>query len=1030
MNDNITLEQVIQQNCINLLSHKDFGYKFISKEDNLIFRENKTSAVLLKKILIERLYAINSYEYKGQNYKFSANNIAKAVEDLDVSLNEGLIVANEKITNHLLLGTSYEENLDDGTKKSFSFKYIDFENIENNHFFVTEEFIVDRANQNEITKTRRPDLVIFVNGIPLVVIELKKSSVNYENGIKQLEKEQKKDEIPHLFKYIQLTIAANCNESRYGTMGTPLKFYSLWKEEENEKAKNTLKSIVNDREVNNLDLALFSLLSKDRLLRLIKHYILFDRKAKKVCRYQQFFGIEKILKRVEKITDGVRAGGLIWHTQGSGKSLTMVMLTKLLKLTYTNAKIIVVTDRVDLDEQIHKTFENTDIKAGRASSGSDLIEKLQSGISVITTLVHKFEKVRNSKTVINDNNVFVLVDESHRTQGGDLHNAMKNVLPLACYLGFTGTPLLKKDKEKNSFIKFGGEIHRYTIDDAVKDGAVLPLLYEGRFVDQEVLSPEGLERKFNMITRELSDEAKRDLQHKWARFQKVASSEQRLELIALDINEHFKKTLKMSNSGFKAMFATSSKYEAIKYHEIFEEYGDIRTAYVISSNEHEELDGGSKEYIAKAWQETIKDYGSESEYLKYVKNEFIHGNEIDLIIVVDKLLTGFDAPRASTLYIDKQLKEHNLLQAIARVNRLYDGKDYGYIVDYRGLLGELDQALTNYASLNGFDPEDLIGAVIDVRSEISKAKTYYTHLEDLFSDVKFKDDLESYVIVLEDIQKRDDFKEWLSHLARAFKLALSSEKIDDILTEDEIKLYKKKIKFYNELRKVVQLRYHETCDFGKYEEQMQKLLDTFVSAKGINELTKLVNIFDTEFEEEVNRVEGKNAKADTILSAVSSVVTEKMESNPAFYKSIAKQIEDVINEYKSKRLSEEEKLAKAKQLKDLITGILKPSEDKYPKEFENKKTLIAIYDNLSDILGNLEVLDFELIVKNLTLKFDDIYLKASKKPEWHKNKDVENEITSAMEDILWDIEDEYDISIENKEKIYQTIRGIGISFYA
>jgi type I restriction enzyme R subunit len=1019
--ENITLEQVIQQNCINLLSHKDFGYKFITKEDNLNARENKTSAVLLKKILIERLYALNCYEYKGQNYKFSANNIAKAVEDLDVSLNEGLIVANEKITNHLLLGTSYEENLDDGTKKSFSFKYIDFENIENNHFFVTEEFIVDRANQNEITKTRRPDLVLFVNGIPLVVIELKKSSVNYENGIKQLEKEQKKDEIPHLFKYIQLTIAANSNEARYATLGTPLKFYSLWKEEENQKAKATLKTMVQGREVTSLDLTLFALLSKDRLLRLIKHYILFDKKVKKVSRYQQFFGIEKTLKRVEKITDGIRAGGLIWHTQGSGKSLTMVMLTKLLKLTYTNAKIIVVTDRVDLDEQIHKTFENTDIKAGRASSGSDLIEKLQSGISVITTLVHKFEKVRNSKTVINDNNVFVLVDESHRTQGGDLHNAMKKALPLACYLGFTGTPLLKKEKDKNSFLKFGGEIHRYTIDDAVKDGAVLPLLYEGRLVDQEVLSPDGLVRKFNMISRELSDEAKRDLQHKWARFQKVASSEQRLELIALDINEHFKKTLKMSNSGFKAMFATSSKYEAIKYHEIFEEYGDIRTAYVISSNEHEELDGGNKEYVAKAWQETIKNYGSEEEYLKYVKNEFIHGCEIDLLIVVDKLLTGFDAPRASTLYIDKQLKEHNLLQAIARVNRLYDGKDYGYIVDYRGLLGELDQALTNYASLDGFDPEDLTGAVVDVRSEIAKAKTYYTHLEDLFSDVKFKDDLESYVVVLSDIQKRDDFKEWLSHLARAFKLALSSEKIDDILSENEIKLYKKKIKFYNELRKVVQLRYHETCDFGKYEEQMQKLLDTFVSAKEVNELTKLVNIFETEFEEEVQRVEGKSAKADTILSAVSAVVKEKMESNPAFYKSIAEQIEDVINEYKAKRLSEEEKLAKAKQLKDLITGMSQPNEDKYPKEFENKKTLIAIYDNLSDILSNLEVVDFELIVKNLG---------ASKKPECHKNKDVENEITSAMEDVLWDIEDEYDISIENKEKIYQTIRGIGISFYA
>jgi len=1004
MNNDITLERIIQQNCINLLSHKDFGYEFISKVDNLIFRENKTASVLLKKILIERLYAINGYQYKGQDYKFSASNISKAIDDLDVSLNEGLITANEKITNHLLLGSSYEESLDDGTKKSFSFKYIDFENIENNHFFVTEEFIVSRANQNESVKTRRPDLVLFVNGIPLVVIELKKSSVSYENGIKQLEKEQKKDEIPHLFKFVQLTIAGNSNEAKYATMGTPLKFYSLWREEESEKAKATLKTMITHREISNLDLTLFALLSKKRLLRIIKHYILFDYKTKKVCRYQQFFGIEKTLKQVAKIDENnIRAGGLIWHTQGSGKSLTMVMLTKLLKLTYTNAKIIVVTDRVDLDEQIHKTFENSDIKAGRASSGEDLIEKLQSGISVITTLIHKFKKVRNSKITIRDNNIFVLVDESHRTQGDTLHKAMKKALPMACYLGFTGTPLLKKEKNKNSFIKFGGEIHRYTIDDAVKDGAVVPLLYEGRLIDQEVLSPDGLVRKFDMISRELSDEAKRDLQQKWARFQRVASSEQRLELIALDINEHFKKTLKMANGGFKAMFATSSKYEAIKYHEIFQKYGDIKTAFVISSNEHEGLNGGNKEYVATTWQNTIKAYGSEEEYLKYVKNEFIHGDDIDLLIVVDKLLTGFDAPRAVTLYIDKQLKEHNLLQAIARVNRLYEGKDYGYIVDYRGLLGELDLALTNYSSLDGFDSNDLVSAVIDVRSEIAKTKTYYAHLENLFSEVKFKDDLESFAVVLADIVKRDDFKEWLSQMARAFKLALSSEKIDDILNEDEIKLYKKRILFYNELRKIVQLRYHEICDFGKYEEQMQKLLDTFISAKGMNELTKLVNIFDREFDEEVQRVEGKSAKADTILSAISAVIKEKMESNPAFYKSIAQQIEDVLNEYKAKRLSVEEKLAKAKHLKELIRGNTNPHTDRYPKEFENKKTLMAIYDNLSDILSDLEVVDFELIVKNLTLKFDNIYLNASKKPEWQKNRDVENEINSKMEDVFWDL---------------------------
>ena len=1020
-----TSENKIQQNSINLL--QSLGYKFISREENLKLRGGKTSEVLFREILTKKLGEINGYEYKGKRYKFSQSNVLKAVDELaGVSLNEGLMVANERITNLLLLGTSLEENLEDGTRRSFSFKFIDFENLQNNDFYVTEEFEVSRVSQSDAQKHRRPDLVLFINGIPIVVIELKKSSVSFENGIKQLEKEQGKDEIAHLFKYIQLTIAANGSGARYGTTGTPFKFYSVWKEQDEAKAKESLKSVINGREISALDMTLFALLSKDRLLRLVRHYIVFDKKMKKVCRYQQFFAIEETLKRVSMVKDGVRAGGLIWHTQGSGKSLTMVMLTKLLKQIYINSKIIVVTDRIDLDGQIHETFENTDVKAGRASSGSDLIEKLQSGVSVITTLVHKFEKVKNQKVVIRDGDIFVLVDESHRTQGGDLHKAMKKALPLACYIGFTGTPLLKR--EKNSFAKFGGEIHRYTIDDAVKDGAVLPLLYEGRYVGQEVLDAEGLTRKFDLISRELGDEAKRDLQQKWARFERVASSEQRLELIAVDINEHIKKTLK--KSGFKAMLATQRKYDAIKYHEIFEEFGEIKTAYVISSNEHEELEGGHKEYVAKSWQDTIRGYGSEEEYLKHVKDEFIYGDEIDLLIVVDKLLTGFDAPRASTLYIDKQLKEHNLLQAIARVNRLYDGKDYGYIIDYRGLLGELDQALTSYASLSGFDPEDLTGAVIDVRSETIKAKTYYTHLDDLFSSVKFKDDLESYVAVLEDVQKRDDFKEWLSQFARAFKLALSSEKICDILSDEEIKAYKQKVKFYNELRKAVQLRYHEACDFGKYEVQMQKLLDTYVSAKEVNELTKLVNIFETEFDDEVQRVEGKNAKADTIISAVSAVVKEKMDSNPAFYKSIAQQIQDIIDEYKAKRLSEEEKLAKAKLLKDLITGALKPNEDRYPKEFNGKKILFAIYDNLLDILGDVGLVNVEVVARNLSVKFYEIYEKASKKPEWHKNKDVENEITSQMEDALWEIEDEYGVSIDEKEKIYQTIRGIGISFYA
>lgn len=1029
-------ENILQQNCIRLLSdeksYKDFNIKFITQSENVKNRDNKTSSVLYKDIMRKKLKEINSFEYKGQDYQFSIGSIEKAIEDIDVSLNEGLSIANEKITNMLLLGTSYEEDLGDGTKRSFSFKYIDFENIENNEFHLTEEFTVDRSNQNEHLKSRRCDLVLHINGIPFVVIELKKSGISYENGIRQIEMQQRKDEIPHLYKFIQLTIAGNNQEARYGTMGTPLKFYSVWKEDKTtiDIREKKLAKLITDRAISQLDRTLFSLLAKDRLLDIVQNFVLFDKRVKKVARYQQYFGIKATLERVSKVEDGRRAGGLIWHTQGSGKSLTMVMLTRLLKKIYPTCKVIVVTDRVDLDKQIHNTFRNTDISCEKASSGSDLLNKLKSGVSVITTVINKFEKVKSNKVTVKDKDVFVLVDESHRTQSGSLNKAMEHSIPNGCYLGFTGTPLLKRERNKNSFAKFGGEIHRYTIDDAVKDKAVLPLLYEGRLVDQEVLDQNALDRKFNLIARNLNDEQVRDLKEKWARFQKIASSEQRLEIIALDINEHFKNTLQLKSNGYKAMLATSSKYEAIKYHEIFQEYGDIKTTYVISSGDQDELDGGNKAEISKKWKELIEPYGSEEDYLTWVNSEFIHGEEIELLIVVDKLLTGFDAPRASTLYIDKQLKEHNLLQAIARVNRLFEGKDYGYIVDYRGLLGNLDEALTTYASLEGFDENDIAGAVIDVKKEIEKAKVYFNKLEDLFKDIEFKNDMESYESFLEDISIREDFKEYLSEFAKAFKLALSSDKIEEVLTEEEITLYKRKIKFYNDLRKAIQIRYHEKIDFGKYEEQMQKLLDTYISAGEMNELTKLINIFEAEFDEEVNRIEGKNAKADTILSAISSVAREKRESNPVFFDSLAKQIQSIIDEYKAKRLSEEEKYEKAEKLKALLLNDNEEKQSSYPESLGNSQVLKAMYDNLLDNLSELESIDLEKIAETFAIKFDEIYKQHTLKPEWEKNKDVENDITSDMEDFIWDIEDEYEISIDNKETIYQVIRGIGISFYA
>ncbi len=1048
-----TNETQIQQNTIELL--KSMGYSYISPKEMKAHRSS-TGQVLLKDILLSQLQKLNGFEYKGTRYPFSAKNIAKAIDDIDESLSEGLLTANQKISDQLLLGNSYSEELIDGVKKSFSLHYIDYDTPQNNLFHFTEEFVVSRTNRNEKVKTRRPDLVLFINGIPLAVIELKKSSQSTEKGISQMLRNQSVGEIANLFKYIQITVAGNNHSPQYATVETPKKFYAVWKEKELD-----MSHLVRDRTASWLDRTVCALFSKDRVVELLHSFIIFDGKVKKIARYQQFFAIEKITQRISKLDNtGRRAGGLIWHTQGSGKSLTMVMLAKVIKREIVNSKVIIVTDRKDLDKQIHNTFNNSEVKAERAKSGRNLIELLQSGKSVITTLIHKFEKVKNEKVELPDANIFILVDESHRTQGGDMHKAMKKVFPNACYIGFTGTPLMKK--EKNSFAKFGGEIHRYTINQAVEDKAVLPLLYEGRLVDQWVSDEEGLDRRFEQISKHLNEEQQLDLKKKWARFQKVASSERRLEMIMFDINEHFKNSVQ---GEFKAMLATSSKYEAIKYHKLFEEEGDIKTAFVISAPDsregHSRVDDENKAFILDEWNRVMKQYGDEEAYLDKVKDQFVNGEEIEILIVVDKLLTGFDAPRASVLYIDKLLKEHNLLQAIARVNRLYDGKDFGFIIDYRGLLGDLDKALNDYSGLADFDEEDIMGAVFDIKEEIAKVKTYYSHLEDLFGGrtsvlqngtqvpsptiILYKNDQESYEVFLAEVDKRELFYEYLSHYARALQLALSSDKTDEIFSEDEIANYKAKMKFYSELRKAVKICYFEKVDFGKYEKQMQKLLDTFISAKEVNQLTKLVNIFDTEFEAEIERVVGDNARADAILSASTAVITDKMESNPAYYEKLSLRIKAIIEEYKGKRLTEEEKLKQAKEIRELLMSEEMSEEAEYPESIKKNRQARAFYDNLTDSFSEvMQSVDERIwvaeesayvsnpqedLLAQTVMKINDIFKEASRKPDWKNNSDMRKHIAGEVEELFWDIEDKYAVKFDDSDELLVKIQSLGVSNY-
>lgn len=983
-----TDEKSLQKETIKLF--KTLGYNYIPPKEIKKYREG--NEVLLKLILKQQLIKLNSFEYKGDRYKFSDKNIQKAIDELDVSLHEGLIEANSKITDMLLYGNSYKEVLKDGSFKSFSLRYIDFKEPKNNIFHITEEFSVNRVAKD---KTRIPDIVLFINGVVFGVIELKKSSVSIEEGISQMIRNQTKEEIPHLFKYAQMLLVSNRHSVKYATVGTPSKFWAIWREESKSP---------------------FPIFTPKRVLDFIQSFILFDNRVKKIARYQQYFAIKKTLELINQFdSKGVRGGGLIWHTQGSGKSLTMVMLTKIIKREIVGSKIIVVTDRKDLDSQIVNTFNNSEVEAKRAGSGRELIKLLKSGVSVVTTLIHKFEMVKSQNISFHDPNIFILVDESHRTQSGELHRAMRKVFKKGCYIGFTGTPLLKR--EKSSFIKFGGEIDRYTIDQAVKDRAVLPLLYEGRMVEQWINDKNGLNRRFEIISKNLNEAQKLDLKRKWARFKFVASSERRLEVIALDINEHFKNHLK--NTGFKAILATNSKYEAIKYHKLFEEFGDIKSSFVISAVDTREgyssLDEQNQKFIVKEWQRILREYGDEER----IKDEFKNG-DLELLIVVDKLLTGFDAPKTQILYIDKSLKDHTLLQAIARVNRLHDGKDYGVIIDYRGLLGNLDKALSDYSGLSGFDEEDIVNALFDIKEEIAKLKMFYTNLIELFGGVDKS--MESYELFLGDKEKRELFYNYLSQFARALKLALSSDKFYEVFSQEKIDEYKGAMKFFSELRKSVRLRYFESIDFGKYEPQMQKLLDTYISANEVNNLTKLVDIFDKGFEKEIERVTNKDAKADMILNGCSAYISQNRDSNPAFYKKLSLKIEQILEEYRANRLSQEEKLQQAKELREILLNQNKQIDNSYPPILQNSKAKRAFFDNLSTLLEG------ELLIDTI-LKIDSIFKESSKKPEWKNSIDVRHDIEGKIDDIFWELEEREGLEIENIDEILEMIISIGINSY-
>lgn len=1002
------------------------GYKYISEDENKKLRNNILTEVIFKDILAKKLNEINSYEYKGEKYKFSASTIGQAIKDLNEDLITGLISTNEKIYDLLTLGKSYQENMVDGTKRSFDIKYIDFEHPENNDFYVTEEFSVLRMNGKDYA---RPDIVLFVNGIPLAVIECKDASVPIIQAISQNIRNQKPEYIPQLFKFIQIVMAANKNETKYATCGTPDKFWSTWNEQYVEKQNELINKTIIGRQVTKQDRDIISLFEKERFLELIKDFIIFETGKKKICRYQQYFAVKAMLERIKHD----KKGGVVWHTQGSGKSITMVYVTKKLMedKEIQNPQVVIVTDRVDLDKQIHKTFNRIGVEAARATTGNNLTELIKNEkIRVITTVVNKFETVVKSGISVDAPNTFILVDEGHRTQYGEINRRMQEVFKGAIYISFTGTPIMKKDK--NIFDKFGGLIHKYSLDDALKDKAIVPLIYEGKMVDQEV-SKEAIDMRLDMLTRNLTPEQKTEVMKKWSRFEKVASSEQRLELIAWDIAKNYNETLK--GTGFNAMLACNKKVEAVKYYNIFrDEFPELEVAVVISSPDMREgegsIDEDTDDIVKKFYINTISNYKNEEEYEETIKSKFING-DIDILIVVDKLLTGFDAPKASTLYLDKQIKEHNLLQAIARVNRLCDGKDYGYIVDYRGLLGELDKALTMYqeAGLEEFKEEDIKSSVYYIDTEINNMFKEYEELKELFKDIKNKNDLEEYEVLLEDEKIRKDFYNKLCKFGSMLGIILPSDQAYYRIGKEKISKLRKAISFYQKLRATVKLRYSETIDHKEYEAKMQKLLDNYVVAKEMMRITEPVDITDAEnFDKELEKMGTDRGRADTIRTRLTRSISEKSKEDPAYYKKFSTRIEETIEEYRNRRITDSEYLQKMQDIKeDFRKG---NSGISYPANITTEDSRAfygVIYDKLIPRMkenANIE----EIGEIALTIQRE---IESKIKRDWHYNTDIHNEIAQAIDDtiFIYATKKNINLDLEELDKLIEEIINIALMKY-
>ncbi|UOS58700.1 HsdR family type I site-specific deoxyribonuclease [Helicobacter pylori] len=970
-------EKEVQKQVIE--TFKSMGYAYLgdlTKSDNENINKESLKAWLVKN------QKINDERWQRIEYK------------INDALNNDLYEANQKFYELLIYGVKTKISQNEPTQTSW---LIDWKDVSKNEFSVAEEVSVKGPNM------KRPDMVLYVNGIALGVLELKNSSVSVESAIRQNLDNQKKEFIRDFFKTIQLVMAGNESQGlRYGVIETKEKHYLSWKEEGVQK---------------NLFETIECFLKKERFLEFIHDFLIFDKGQKKCARFHQYFAVKKTQEFIHK-----KEGGIIWHTQGSGKSLTMVWLTQWLRKNIKQARILIVTDRRELDAQIQGVFKGIGEAIYRADSKKDLLSVLfENKEFLVGSLVHKFDdndlEDLKKQPVLKE--WIVLVDECHRTQSGKLHNAMKSLLPNAIFIAFSGTPLLKQDKKTSQEV-FGDYIHCYKFDEAVSDKVVLDLNYEARSVDQYVSSPKKLDEYFELKTQNLNDTAKTDLKKKWANLQKVFSTKNRLEHIVQDIVLDMAKLPRLSNGKGNAMLVAESVHNACRYFELFLETELKDKVAVITSYEPnitDLKDCGSHEseesYKYRAYCKMLQNFFNEKdekkalnktkEFEEEVKKRFINDpSRMKLLIVVDKLLTGFDAPSLTYLYIDKKMQDHGLFQAVCRVNRL-DGedKDFGCIIDYSDLFDSLQEAHSDYTNgaFENYEREDIQGLISDKAQKIKKKlEEARDQLRSLCESVKEPKDETGYTAYFcgsdleKNAQKRRLFYQLVGVFLRMFVELNHLEK--PIYSKEGMQKIKQEVQFYRHLQKMIGLNSGDSVDLKSYSEDMRRILDAYIKATDSKTLIKiedqglcevLAQMDINDFHKELSEVsKNESSMAESIANNTRKRIIEKEASDPKYYEKLSSLLNDLINQFREKKLTYLEYL---QQIHNLAKQVIHKEDKNYPKKI-NTNALKTLYDNLDQN----EALALEI----------DACIRDNKKDGWVGHNQKEKNLKIALRKIIND----------------------------